>query len=206
MALMVFDVLTLIIDVWDPAGFNQFTSIRSAIAIRNSLEVNYRQLALHTLKLTAWVEDDDDGPLLYPVALVWPEAALLADHHYTARVIDEVCDPASPYHSASEEAYRALDEYIDKNAQYFYPPSPCSKPTVVSFGAHWQHRQRPMPSIQHATTGHGASMKTQCGFIVTSITTTACTRRVSTINALSKIRVRSDGKNTGVRVMGTAKQ
>lgn len=93
-ALIVFDVVSTALDVWDPLNFNSFTSIGLAREIRDGIEVNQR-MNLQRQNYPTVVHPvgggyDDDGPILYTVALMFPTEWTEALATYTVRLVTDL--------------------------------------------------------------------------------------------------------------------
>lgn len=94
-ALIVFDVVSMALDVWDPLNFNSFTSIGLAREIRDGIEVNQRMnLQRQNYPTVVHPVDgggyDDDGPILYGVALMFPTEWTEALATYTNRLVTDL--------------------------------------------------------------------------------------------------------------------
>lgn len=65
-ALMVFDMASMLLDFWDPHGYNQFTAMESIRMMRDTLEVNYAaNLFTSVMGMRA--------PFVYPWGLAFPD-------------------------------------------------------------------------------------------------------------------------------------
>ena len=91
-ALFIFEVMSLTLDLWDPYGFNMITSLDVVRKQRDKIELSIRHDAKRdgTVGMTVHPrgkEVDTDGPMLFPVASVFPTQFGLANKMYTSEIL-----------------------------------------------------------------------------------------------------------------------
>ena len=136
LALFVFEVISTLIDLWDPLGFNDFTTMKVAKMVRNNIEINQR-LTLHRMGAVFTIHADGqpfnaNGPIVYPPSNMYPEQWGKALGEYQTKLLQE-------YIFTKEELMEELDHLVEKRISlilqkqqnmkfYFEIPPDCPNP------------------------------------------------------------------------------
>jgi hypothetical protein len=98
-ALMIFEVVSLALDLWDPLGFNNFTTMDVLRQQRDKIEISFRVKSKNEGQLNMTLHKvghalDTDGPMLFPVLTVFQLQVARANKMYSIKVIDLIqADP-----------------------------------------------------------------------------------------------------------------
>jgi hypothetical protein len=92
-AMMIFEVISLALDVWDPLAFNSFTSIDVIGQQRDKIEIGTRTTSKNDGNIQMTIQPDGEildtnGPMIFPIATVFKLQFGLAQRIYGVKVIE----------------------------------------------------------------------------------------------------------------------